>query len=146
MKNNKGVTLASIVVILIVIIIIASVGIIAGNNLFDETKTQVDDQEYTTVLNAIRGKKAEISMGGVFLPADSVYIGIENPVVGRDESGQELRAGEGWYLLEESHLKELGVDHNKDNYIVNYELEVVLVVDGNYNNENLYKEIESYNK
>lgn len=146
MKNNKGVTLASIIVILIVIIIIASVGIIAGNSLFDETKTQIEEQEYTTILNAIRAKKTEISMGGIFIPADSVYIGIKNPVIGRDDAGLELKAGEDWYLLEESHLKELGIENNKNNYIVNYELEVVLAVDGEYNNESLYKEIESYNK
>lgn len=146
MKNNKGVTLSSIIVILIVIIIIASVGIIAGNSLFDETKTQVNDQEYNTILNAIRTKKTEVEMGGILIPADSVYIGIKNPVVGRDEMGVELKAGEDWYLLEESHLKELGVENNKNNYIVNYELEVVLTVDGKYDNETLYKEIESYNK
>lgn len=144
MKNNKGVTLASIIVILVVIIIIASAGIIAGNSLFDETKTQIDDQEYATILNAIRAKKTEVSMGGILLPADSTYIGIQDPVIGRDEAGQELRAGYDWYLLEESHLKELGVENDKNNYIVNYKLEVVLATDAEYEEGSLYEKIRSY--
>ena len=114
MKNNKGVTLLSIIIILIVIIIIASVGIISGSNLLVESKEHIDEQEYTTVLEAIRRKKAEISTSGILLPAGETYAGVQNPVIGRDESGAEQYAGKDWYLLEESHLKELGVERKQE--------------------------------
>lgn len=110
MKNNRGVTLISIMIILIVIIIIASVGVISGNSLLTESKDHVKEQEYTAILDAVRRKKTEVSMSGSFLPAASSYVGVQNPVVGRDDEGNEQYAGEDWYLLEEAHLKELGIE------------------------------------
>ena len=144
MKNNKGVTLVSIIVILIVIIIIASVGIISGNNLLVESKEQVEEQEYTAVLDAVRRRKSEVSMSGILFPAGNEYVGIQNPVVGRAGDGTEQYAGKGWYLLEEAHLVELGIEGNKNNYIVNYELEVVLLVSDEYDEGSLYAKIRSY--
>ena len=144
MKNNKGVTLVSIIVILIIIIIIASVGIISGSNLLVESKEQVKEQEYAAVLDAVRRRKAEVSTSGILFPAGSEYIGIQNPVVGRNADGTEQYAGEDWYLIEEAHLMELGIEGNKNNYIVNYELEVVLMANDEYEEGSLYAKIRSY--
>lgn len=145
MKNNSGVTLVSIVIILIVMIIIASIGVISGNNLIVESKEQVEEQEYTAVLDAVRRKKTEVSTGGILLPGGDKYIGIQNPVVGRDADGKEQMAGNDWYLLEEAHLIELGIEADKKNYVVNYELEVVLPIDADYEEGSLYAKIRSYN-
>ncbi|MBR4110701.1 MAG: hypothetical protein IKK43_03305 [Clostridia bacterium] len=144
MKNNKGVTLISVLIVLIVIIIIASVSIISGNTLLEESKEHVDEQEYTAVLDAVRRKKSEVSTSGILFPAGNSYVGIENPVVGRDASNVEQHAGKDWYLLEEAHLEELGIEGNKRTYIVNYKLEVVLLANDNYEEGSLYEKIRSY--
>ena len=142
--NNKGMTLVSVIVILIVIIIIASVGVIGGNSLFIESKEQVNEQELTAVLDAVKRKKTEVSMSGVLTPGGKNYVGIRNPVVGREGDGTEQLAGNDWYLLEESHLEELGIQGNKNTYIVNYNIEVVLPTDAKYEEGSLYEKICSY--
>lgn len=116
MKNNRGVTLVSMIVIIIVIIIIASIGVISGNALLLESKDHVSEQEYVAVLDAVKRKKAEVSLAGTLLPASKGYIGIQNPVVGRDEGNLEQYAGKDWYLLEETHLEQLGIER-KSKYV-----------------------------
>lgn len=140
MKNNKGVTLVSVIVILIVIIIIASVSIVGGSGLIIESKEHVKEENLIAVKDAIRRKQTEVSMSGVLTPGGATYVGLKNPVVGRREDGKELYAGEDWYLLEENDLKELGIETDDTKYIVNYKLEAVLAVDGEYAGT-LYEEI-----
>lgn len=142
--NNKGMTLVSVIVILIVIIIIASVGIIGGNSLLIESREQVDEQEITAVLDAVRRKKTEVSMSGVLTPGGKTYVGIKNPVVGRALDGTEQFAGNDWYLLEETHLEQLGIQGNKNTYVVNYNMEVVLATNVQYEEGSLYDKISSY--
>lgn len=142
MKNNKGVTLISILVVLIAIIILTSVAIVAGNSLIKESREQIDEQEYETVLNAIRIKKTEVNVSGKLTPAGASYIGIKNPII--DNAGTPIYAGDDWYLLEESHLRELGVEGDKKAYIVNYKDEIVLLVNAEYEEGSLYNKILSY--
>lgn len=110
MNNNKGITLVSVIVVLIVIIIIASVSIVGGSGLLVESKEQVEEQNLAAVESAIRRRKTEVGFSGTLTPGGVSYVGIENPVVGRDAGGMEQLAGEGWYLLESKHLKELGIE------------------------------------
>lgn len=140
MKNNKGMTLVSIIVILIVLIIIASVSIVGGSGLLVESKEQVKEENLIAVKDAIRRKQTEVSMSGVLTPGGATYVGLKNPVVGRDDTGAELFAGEDWYLLEETDLKELGIEGDDTRYVVNYKFEKVLAIDGEYAN-GLYAEI-----
>lgn len=110
MKNNKGITLVSVIVVLIVIIIIASVSIVGGSGLLVESKEQVEEQELIAVKDAVKRRKAEVSLSGTLTPTGVSYAGLKNPVVGRDDAGLELFAGKDWYLLEKEHLEELGID------------------------------------
>ena len=142
-NNNKGVTLASIVIIIIIIIIMASVSIVAGNALMKESKEHADEQKIIAVTQAIKEIKSEVAMSGTLIPGDAAYVGTRNPLIGRDEAGVEQYAGDDWYLLEESHLKELGIEGDDTNYIVNYKLEVVLPMDST-DTSGLYEEIIKY--
>ncbi len=143
MKNNRGVTLVSVAVVLVIILIISSVSIIGGGGLIFESKEQVEEQEITAIETAIRKRKTEVGFSGTLTPGGVSYVGLQNPVVGRDDAGTELYAGKNWYLLEKEHLKQLGIDGNSNSYVVNYELEVVLPVNGEYA-VSLYNEIMSY--
>lgn len=142
MKNNHGMTLASIIIILIVVIIIASVSIIAGNNLMVESKDQLSEQKIQTVRDAVMRRKTDVAMGGKYMPIGESYVGIVNPVIGQTEDGEEICAGSDWYLIEEKDLEGLGVTGDNNAYYVNYELGEVIPY--NYS-ENIVEKIESYN-
>lgn len=126
MKNQKGVTLFTVILTVIVALLIASTSIIVGNKLILSAREKKQQENYEAVVAAVNREIAKINSGGVISPGIHTYIGIQNPVVGRDASGNAIQAGEDWYLLEPSHLAQLGVEELEDSYLVNYKLGVVI--------------------
>ncbi|MBR6253499.1 MAG: hypothetical protein IKR04_06670 [Clostridia bacterium] len=119
--NNKGISLVTVIVIIIVMIIIATVSIIAGNKLILDTKNYTDSQTIEGIKEAIDRVQNEIVNSGTLTPKGEKYIGRYSPAVGNGD----VKA-EGWYLLDESALKELGFPSQKGRFLVNYEKSEVL--------------------
>lgn len=142
MKNENGVTLATVIVTVIVILLISSTSIIVGNRLIIDAKEQKAIENYETVVAAVNREVAKISTAGVITPGIYSYIGVPNPIIGKDEtSGDAILAGEDWYLLDSTSLESLGIKDSKSTYLVNYKLNVVIDID---RTENLVAEVAKY--
>lgn len=124
MKNNKGVTLATVVVTIIVMLVIATVSIVAGNKLIVSSNEYDEGQEYESVVSAVKRKKTEVNLAGSLIPVGEAYVGVVDPIIKSDSTGS-LKA-DGWYLLDEVALEKLGLNELSSRYLVNYDYEVVL--------------------
>lgn len=124
--NQKGITLASIIVMIIVMILIATVSIVAGNRLILNSKDYVEEQELESVRSAVLRKKNEIGMMGSMTPIGEMYVGTADPTL-QTATGRSVVATN-WYLLDEGNLEELGVFDTTSRFLVSYEYEVVLPV------------------
>ena len=120
-KNNKGVTLITVVVIIIVIIIIATVSVVAGNKLVLNTRSLTDEQIIESVRESVSRKKIEVNAQGSISPKGGKYPGKMDPLLG-DGS---IRA-EGWYVLDDPELIEIGVKDISGRFLVNYEYNEVI--------------------
>lgn len=122
--NQKGVTLATVIVMIIIMIIIATVSIVAGNRLIVNSNEYKESQEIESVKAAVLRKKTEVNMAGSLVPIGESYIGIVNPVIKSDDD--ETIIAEGWYLLDEESLEKLGIHDVSSRFLVNYDYEVVI--------------------
>lgn len=122
--NNKGVTMVTVVVMIIVMLIIATVSIVAGNKLIVNSNEYKTEQEIQSVMAAVLRRKSEVNMSGTLTPIGLTYVGTANPILS-SEDGETIKA-DGWYLLDENSLEELGVYDVTSRYLVNYDYEVVL--------------------
>ncbi len=128
MRNNKGITLITVVVMIIIIIIIATTSIIAGSKLMTNSRTLVTEQNLEAVRQAIRSRKAEVDMQGTITPLGEELVGKLSPMI----AGDQIEATD-WYLLNEDYLLELGVKDLKARFLVNYDKSVVISLeDENY--------------
>ena len=94
-----------------------------------DSKNSQKEQNLEAVKMAVSREIAKSNMGGVITPATYSYVGTRNPVIGRDETGDPINAGVDWYLLDTDALKELGIKKVKENYLVNYAKNEVLLVE-----------------
>ncbi len=120
---RKGITLISVVVMIIIMIIIATVSILAGNKMITNSRELADKTMVETVKEAIMRRNSEIKMQGTVTPLGSSYPGQLSPYI-----ADGLIEAEGWYLLNEEALDELGVKKSKERYLVNYKTETVLAL------------------
>lgn len=127
MKYEKGVTLATVILVVIVIVIIASTSIIVGNRLILDAKAQKADENYRIVTAAIQREIAKSNTAGIITPGydKTDYIGINNPIIDKDDYGNSIYAGKDWYLLDETSLEKLGVKNIDTPYLVNYDCNYV---------------------
>lgn len=123
-KSQKGMTLATVIVMIIIMLIIATVSIVAGNRLIVDSKEYKEEQELQSVKAAVSRKKAEVNMAGVLIPLGESYVGSIDPIIKSDSEGTVV--ANGWYLLDEEALQKLGISDASSRYIVNYEYEVAL--------------------
>ena len=122
MKNNKGVTLISVVVMIIVIIIISTVSIMAAPKLFTNSKKYVNAQELEAVRSAISSRKVQVDMQGTITPIGEQLVGTHSPLI----AGGQIEAKD-WYLLNEEALENLGVkETSAKRFLVNYDKLVVI--------------------
>jgi hypothetical protein len=143
MRGNKGVSMITVVVLIIVMIIIASVGIIQGNKVVIEAKAHKKQANLIAVETAIGRVKTSLDMAeGNVIPNDVKLVGIKDPVIDEVEN----IVAEGWYLLDESALAELGIEKDKEAYLVNYLTGKVLIVSDGINIEDFKptEQIEIY--
>ncbi|MBO5179323.1 MAG: hypothetical protein J6B87_03155 [Clostridia bacterium] len=118
MKNNKGISLVSLIFTIIVIIILASIVIYYGytQNINKATFSRIynEMQEITT---AVQERHAAHRINGSSYP----YIGTKLT----DESAitiNGIKYGNGYYLVSQKQLSdELGVSNVTREYVVNYE-------------------------
>lgn len=122
--NQKGVTLATVIVMIIIMLIIATVSIVAGNRLIVNSKEYKEEQEIQSVKAAVSRKKTEVNMAGVLVPNGEAYVGAIDPIIKSDAEGTIV--AKGWYLLDEESLLKLGISDASSRFIVNYEYEAVL--------------------
>lgn len=129
MNKERGVTLITVVIMIVVISIIATASIVASRTIFDESKESVLKKNRTLVESAVSRYSAKASTSGLFTPANQEFPGEKNPsfeFVSGDGSIAQKGVGEDWYLLLEKHLESIGISYVKENYLVNYKLNVVI--------------------
>lgn len=133
MKNQKGVTLVTVVIMIIVISIIATASIVASKQIFGESKESVLEKNKYLVETAVAKYAAKASTSGVFSPANEEFPGIQNPIfrfTGEDNAGNKIdedrKVGEDWYLLLEEDLEKIGIKYADQNYLVNYKENIVI--------------------
>ena len=116
MKNNKGISMISLVITIVVLIIIAGVTIYYGGIQNIDEATNVD--AYTEALNI---SDAVVSRG-FFNRTNSAKYPFEGTPLTED-TAMEVNGkvyGEGWYLLTPEDAAKLGLENIKKEYIINY--------------------------
>lgn len=122
MKNNKGVSLISLVITIILILIIASISIYYGvTKNIDTTTETVSYTEIIDVEEAISQRSLMNKLNSSNYPLVGTPLTDSNPLV-----VSETSYGDGWYQLEESDFSKLNLENVKKNYIVNYKDNLVV--------------------
>ena len=121
LKDNKGVTLVTMIMVIIVITIIASVSIVGGNEIMKSAKESKAKENQTAVEAIINSIYIKQNTAGVFTPANSSYYGT--PAFGVVSGDVNLN---GWYLIDEDDLNEMGIDYIEESYLVNYQANQVV--------------------
>jgi len=114
-KNNKGISIISLIITIIVIIILATIGIASFYTNTENANSAKILNEFTEVENAVgmRGKLHNMDL--------EVYKYIGTPL--SDSEPRIVRNksfGNGYYYLEQDDLIDLGITGTTRNYIVNY--------------------------
>ena len=147
MKNNKGITMISLVIVVILMILLASITAYEANGLVSIARVQ----SVTTDLLLIQAKVRIINEKVVFEKDEDekklLYAGnkLSNEidvlnslrskgVIESDESAEK------YYVLSQLDLNSMGLDtlNSEDGYVVNYETEDVIYVKGVKNTEGKY--------
>lgn len=123
-EDNKGVTLITMVMIIIVITIIASVSIIGGTAIVENAKESQAKENLTAVKSVINNIYVKQNTSGVFTPANTNYYGT--PAYGLVSGDADILNG--WYLIDEDDLKDMGIEYIEENYLVNYKVNKVVVL------------------
>lgn len=123
-KNENGVTLVTVIIMIVVMSIIASVSIVGGVKVLREAKAQVKESNLAAVKAVVNREAAKAATAGVFTPASYNHYGT--PAFGIVSGDADILNG--WYLVDEENLKEMGVDYIGENYLVNYKANRVVAL------------------
>lgn len=135
MKNQNGITLVTVVVMLVVMSIIAAISITGGVSIARNAKKNVKEENLASVRNVVNKESAKINTSGVLTPANAKKYGIEDALI----NGQNI--GTDWYYLDETVLREMGIEFADETYVVNYILNVVIPLS---EEANLHEKIAGY--
>lgn len=124
LKDNKGVTLVTMVMVIIVITIIASISIIGGTEIIKNARESKAKENLTAVKAFVNSIYVKQNTSGVFTPANSNYYGT--PAFGIVSGDADILNG--WYLIDEDDLKEMGIEYVEENYLVNYKSNLVIAL------------------
>lgn len=129
MKNQKGITLISLVITIIVMFILTSIGTYTGVKNIRESREKAVKTELKLVQQAVLQKYAKYNLTGdkSILPGNS-YVdftelnSIIKEINEKTEVTIELKDdnANNYYLLDITSLKALGITNTEDEYIVNY--------------------------
>lgn len=141
-RNNKGITIVSLVITIILLIIITSVTIYIGNNIIK----QVTLQNVNTDMMLIKAKVKTIAEQAKFNKDNSNYKGTPLAQVPDNKKIDKLVEEEiveditKYYLLSKADLDSMGLEKVDiaDGYLVNYENEEVIYVRGLKNEDKMY--------
>lgn len=129
MKNQKGISLISLVITIVVILILISISTYTGINNVKESRDSAVKTELKLVQQAVLQKYTKYNLIGdqSILPGNSYEDFTElNDIIGqiaeKTEITIELKDDEysNYYLLDTISLQELGITNTEDEYIVNY--------------------------
>lgn len=123
MKNNKGISLISMVITIIVIIILAAITIFYG--LFKTTDTARETKSVYEVYSLIDAVVNRTLMNRL---NDGYYKFVGDTKFGKETiNGIDYYSGDGWYLIStKENFRDLGVDNVSGKYLVNYEKGLVI--------------------
>ena len=118
MRNNKGISIMSLIIAIIVIIIIASITIYYGltKNMEKATETQVLYDAYE-LIDAVASRNLVHKLNPTYYP----YIGKSEftPVtVGKGDQQKTYSSDDGWYLVDErSEFSALGMENTTGKFL-----------------------------
>lgn len=148
-KDEKGITLVTVIVMIIVMTIIASVSIVGGVKVLREAKEQVKEANLSEVKAVVNRESAKVVTSGVLTPANATLYGVKNAKITtvriNDDGVEEevIKAiGEDWYLLDSATLNDMGIEYINEDYVVNYKLNVVIPLSST---DDIHEEIAKYN-
>lgn len=129
MKNQKGITLISLVITIVVTLILASVGTYTGVNNIKESRDSAVKTELQFVQQAVLQRYTKYKLTGdkTLLPGNSYTNFTEiNEILAKIKEKTavtiELKDDDAnnYYLLDMNSLQALGITNTEDEYIVNY--------------------------
>ena len=148
MKNNKGITMISLVIVVLIMILLASVTAYEANGLVSIARVQ----SVTTNLLLIQAKVRIINEKIVFESEEDkksqLYVGTK--LIEGDRALETMRDKEivtnddinnnSYYLLSKEDLIDMGLEsiNSEDGYVVSYTTEEVIYIKGVKNNEGKY--------
>ena len=129
MKNQKGVTLISLVITIVVLLIIVSISTYTGLENAKETKESARVVELQLVQQAVMQKYTKYNLTGDehilqgvaytdFVELNSLIAEIQEKIGVTIELKDD--SANNYYLLDKTSLAELGITNTEDEYIVNY--------------------------
>ena len=147
MKNNKGVTIITLIITIIVIIILAGITIYIGLNQNTEKAMEVKTAyEVHEIIDAVVNR----SLVHKINPDYYVYVGktdYEPKSIGTEGNKKTYSGNDGWYLLDtKEEFDELGLDNTNTSYLVNYEDGSVVSINGVLYNDNVYYSLNDLKK
>lgn len=134
-KNQKGITLISLVITIVVLLIIIGISIYTGLGNAKETRENTRKTELHLVQQAViqkytkynLTKDEDILKGNAYTDFTELNALIEDI---KNKIGVTINLKDGiasnYYLLDESSLADLGITNTEDEYIVNYKTGEVL--------------------
>lgn len=142
MKNNKGISLMSLVITIILILIIASMSIYYGVSKNIDTATDtISYSEILDVSEAVSQRALMNRLNASLYPLIGTPLSDSNPI-----KIQNTSYGDNWYRLEDENFSDLSLESVKNVYIVNYETnEVVSTSPIVYNGKTYYDSEEIRN-
>lgn len=128
MKNNKGITMISLVIIIIVLLILAGISITTGTINIKETNQNKYQIDIGIIYNAICQRYTTVSLTGEELPGQKLTSTSSEIKEFEKATGLTVASGdEGeYYKLNKEDMVKLGIDNAIDEYIVNYKKGQVL--------------------
>lgn len=139
MKNNKGVTLISLVVAIIAAVILAGVAIYVGlRGNYKKTKDARAVNEAVSVYEAILNRK-------LLCKLDSNYNYVGHSIGTEIITLDNIQYGGYDYfrITSPEEFEELGLTNIQGSYLVNYDLEIVVSMDGIQYNGSYYYRVDS---
>lgn len=118
-RENKGVTLITLVITIIILLIIASISIGSGITGAEKTTENKLFSELKMVQHAILERYTRVMLTKEELPGKK----LEQQEINELEqklNGESLK-GKEYYKITKNNLKELGITETIDEYIVNYQ-------------------------
>jgi len=135
-KNNKGISLMSLIITILVIIILAAIVIVGGyTNNVKEAQVAKMLNEFDEVINAVSQRGYEHQLDPDVYPYENSRAYSDEDTITIDD----VTYGAGYFLVTSKELEELGVSGTTKEFVVNYSTGEVILKEPYYlNNKEVY--------